>query len=282
MSPRRWRLPLILLALVLPALIGSGRAHGGAGRMFTLAHGVTLTVIPVARDATGRQTVRVAIEQGGDIFELQSVVRAGSPAGAVEAQRAAARWREPYLLVGVLHGGWRESLEAVFRLEGDRLRHLGEVEAASYSDGSFRDHYDKFEQNELTSRAAAPVLPVILEVREGRLRANLAKTWAESERRFQENAVMARDMMRRVNVSPAELRELVAAVAFNAVLARYCERPEELEATLDTRALSAAELKVLRAMLARVVSGELPRPAITVTHRRKSEALPPNATKSSR
>jgi hypothetical protein len=268
MTRRRRRLPLILLALAVSGLAGAGSAGAAAPAAFALAHGVTATVLPVAPEAPGRHVVRVVIEQGADIYELESVVKA-SPAGAVEAQRAATRWREPYLLVGVVRGGWRESLEVVFLLERGRLRHLGEVKAASYSGGSFRDHYDKFEQNELTSRAGAPVLPLILEVREGRLRANLAKTWAESESRFRENAATIRDMMRRVAVSPAELRELTEAVVFNAVLARYCDRPLELEATLDNRALSAAETKALQAMLARVVPGELPRPAVKVTQRRR-------------
>ncbi|MFB3819633.1 MAG: hypothetical protein ACE147_18410, partial [Candidatus Methylomirabilales bacterium] len=269
MTRRRCRAAPALLALAVCGLTGAGSADAGAAPgAFALPHGVTLTVLPVAPEAPGRHVVRVVIEQGADAYQLESVVKAGGPAGAVEAQRAATRWREPYLLVGVLRGGWRESLDVVFLLERGRLRHLGEVEAASYSGGGFRDTYDKLEQNELTSRAGAPVLPLILEVREGRLRVNLAKTWAESERRFQENFATIRDMMRRVTVSPAELRELADMVVFNAVLARYCERPDALEATLDTRALSAADMKTLQAMLARVVPGELPRPAVKVAQRR--------------
>lgn len=272
----------ILGALVCAGLVAAvplrawGAAEvGGPAQRLSFSQGVSAAFTFVRQEAAGRQVVRVTLEHASDAYDIEAVIRADSAARAVDAARATLRWEGAYLLVGGRRGGAgaRGAVDLVFLLERGRLRPVGEAEAGSYAAGGFRDVYDKFEQNKLTSPAGAPVFRLWLDVRDGRLRANLPGTWRESERRTDENAATIRDVMRRVAapLSSADLVELTDALAFNAVLARYTQRPDELEESIRAAgaALGEADLRLLEDLVARVIPGELPRPAAKVTYRRR-------------
>jgi hypothetical protein len=110
-------------------------------------------------------------------------------------------WKNRYLFVRESCGGgnaWRCNVEHIFRVSGDRLVELGVIFAhpesrdagSGYGEGYFRDVYNTLEMNSITSHAAAPGFWVWLKEKNGRLVADLGRTWQENAAGYAERVVL--------------------------------------------------------------------------------------------
>lgn len=181
---------------------------------------------------------------------------------AISQQRKTTGWKDPYFFVGWSRGGGNASrgfLDIVFTLRGGQLVYIGEAVAeepdelgSSYKKGVFRDVYDKFETNDLTSHAGAPMFWLVLEEKNGRLQVNLSRTWEENSKEFSANAKTLRN---------------ADEILFNAVLAKYCQRKAELEQMIQAAKtkLDKEELEEFMKIISQVVPGELPERGVEVS-----------------
>jgi hypothetical protein len=184
---------------------------------------------------------------------------------AISQQRKTTGWKGPYFFVGWNRGGGNASrgfLDIVFTIRGGQLAYIGEAVAeelyksgSSYKGGIFRDVYNKFEINDLTSHAGSPMFWLVLEEKNGRLQVNLSRTWEKNSKDFSANAKTLRD---------------ADEILFNAVLAKYCQRKVELEKMIQTAKsrLDKEELEKFMKILSQVVPGELPRRSVEVSKER--------------
>jgi len=182
---------------------------------------------------------------------------------AISQQRKEIGWKGPYLFIGCDcdAGGnaTRLCLDLVFTIRDGRLVYIGEASAAetgemgsSYKGGVFQDFYDKFETNDLTSHARAPVFRLVLEEKNGRFQVNLTRTWEENYKEFSANAKTLRN---------------ADEILFNAVLAKYCQRKAELEQMIQAAKtkLGKEDLEGFMKIISQVVPGELPRRNVEVS-----------------
>ena len=262
--------PVLLLTALLDREV---RAGGPEAAIVLLERPAKVTVTPGKENEPDWQTLDLRIEHGGSRFRVTTGQHARSFREAVAFQKADVRWRGPYLLIRWARGGGnaaRGYLDLVFMLKKEKLLYLGEVEEDSRKGRTFTDVYNKFELNGLTSHAGAPLFPVVLEEKEGRLRVNLERTWRRSHGRFQENAVEIQVLRRKPPpLSGSSLNNLTESLLFNAVFSKYCNRAKELEETIQA---AAEELKrndpgalpQFTRIVSTVIPGELPRRAAEV------------------
>jgi len=271
-------LGLVTAVIILPS---PGRmdafAETSGKAVVLLQHPVRVTAAPGKNDWPDLQDLEIRVEGKGDRYRFTSRQYGESFDDALARQREVTRWRGPYFMIGYYRGGGNASrfnLDVVFALRKGRLLYLGEVEADSYKGGTFRDTYNKFELNELTSHAGAPTFPLVVEEKGGRLRVNLEKTWGESQGRFRENATWIQSVLRkRSPLSGTDPIGLTDSLLFNAVLAKYCQRPKELEEALKAAAvgLQREDPKLFdqfKDIVSRVIPGELPERAVKVVAER--------------
>lgn len=277
-SPRGIPIRLVAVAvwlvggvILLPAVLaGKASAAGAEKPVELLRRPLKVTATPRASEAPDLYSLDVSVDNGVDRFRFTTNVRASSFARAIERQRALTRWTGSYLLARFERGegnASRGSLDLVFRLRGKKLLYLGEVEADSYKGGTFRDTYDKFEHNELTSSAGAPTFAIVLEEKGGRLRANLDRTWQENRERFRENAAEIRALLaKKALLSGPRLIDFTESILFSVVLAKYCRRHAELRELLQAApaGLDREDLKLFNDIVSGVVPGELPETAVEV------------------
>ena len=136
-----------------------------------------------AKDINGSEKdiyqLELGIEYGDDRFKFRTILfQIASFKKAIQYQRTRTHWQGHYLLVGYERGGGNASrgyLDTVFVLRNGKLQYVGEVDADSFANRFFKDTYDKFEGNKLTSHAEAPVLRLVLEEKGGRFVVNLEK-----------------------------------------------------------------------------------------------------------
>lgn len=228
-----------------------------------------------AKDIDGKESnhyqLELSIEYGGDRFKFSTnMIHTSTFQEAIESQRTFTRWKEPYLLVGWERGGGnaeRGYLDTVFMLKKGRLLYLGEVDADSFENGIFKDWYVKFEGNDLTSHANAPVIRLVLEEKDGRLVVNLDKTWSENRKRFNENRAIINDILTDKNMnSESRITWLSGPLFFNALLGKYCKRQADMDSLLKLtdKTLDRKSLKIFNDILAGVVPGALPQAAVEV------------------
>jgi hypothetical protein len=184
---------------------------------------------------------------------------------AVSNQRKGTGWKGPYFFVAWERGGGNASrgyLDLVFMIKDGHLVYIGEVDSgeggeigSSYKEGVFRDVYNKFEVNDLTSHAGAPIFWLVLEEKNGYLQVNLSRTWEENSKEFSANARTLRD---------------ADEILFNAVLAKYCQHKAELEKMIQAAKarLDKKDFEMLMKILSQVVPGELPERGVEVSKER--------------
>lgn len=258
------------VTLWLAALARDACAAGAEKPVELLRRPLKVTATPRASEGPDLYSLDVSVDDGVDRFRFTTNVRANTLARAIETQRALTRWTGSYLLARFERGGGnasRGSLDLVFRLRGGKLLYLGEVEADSYQGGTFKDTYDKFENNELTSTAGAPTFAILLEEKGGRLRANLERTWQENRASFRENEAEIRALLaRKALLSGPRLIDFTESVLFNAVLAKYCRRQAELRELLQAApaGLDREDLNLFNEIIAGVIPGELPETTVEV------------------
>lgn len=172
---------------------------------------------------------------------------------AVSRIKDGTEWKDEYLFLPSECGGgnmWRCNTAEVFTVRGDKLIRIGSV-AREYENGLFYDVYAGLEDNELTSHASAPEFTVVMREVDGRFVVDLDLTWENNPRtsltEVDEN-------------QPTEGETPVSAILFNAALAKYCDRKEELARyTEEARThLDADQFSRFNRMMSRVKPGQPP------------------------
>lgn len=234
-----------------------------------LTHPVSVRVLQ-AKDEAGSYSIELDVALGSDRYRVTTSQRGDTLEEALDGQKGDTRWQGRYLLIGYDRGGGNASrgwVAAVFTVKNGKLLHIGEADLDKSGKGIFRNWYNKFEINSLTSSAGAPMFPVVLEERDNQMRASLERTWTENRTAYRRTARTIQEILRRSSRTPQDLHlDLPEALLFNAVLAKYCERSAELDQNLQAAdtTLAAEDLQQVRDIVARVVPGELPRPAVKV------------------
>lgn len=217
------------------------------------------------------RTYELVVSRGEEEFRVSTTLL-----GVADEREALARLQAgvgqkgKYLFVREECGGgnaWRCSVDHVFLMRGERLVTLGTIFAhpesreagGGYDGGWFQDVYDKLEINALTSHAAAPAFRIWIQEIDGRLAADLGRTWRENRARFAERARLYRTGAGSAGAG-REGEVLRAALLHNAALARYCGKEAETQAVLSSaRSLLDAEVYGrLAGELSSVEPGELP------------------------
>jgi len=230
----------------------------------------------MAKDIDGSEEnhyqLELSVEHNGERYKFHTnIMHITSYNDAIQYQRKRTHWQGPYLLVGYERGGGnapRGYLDIVFILKKGKLLYLGEVDADSFKNGVFKDWYDKFEGNELTSHAESPLIRLVLEEKGGRLMVNLDKTWTENQKRFNDNRAIINDILsnKKMN-SESKVTWLSGPLLFNAVLGKYCKRQTDMDSFLRiaNKKLYRKSLRIFNEILTGVVPGELPTSAVAVS-----------------
>jgi hypothetical protein len=229
----------------------------------------------IAKDINGSDTdhyqLELSIEYESDRFKFKTDMRqTPSFQEAIESQRMSTRWKGPYLLVGWERGGGnasRGNLDTVFMLNKGKLLYLGEVDADSFESEAFKDWYNKFESNKLTSHAESPVIRLVLEEKGKGLVVNLEKTWRENQKRFDHERAIIQELLNNKKLNRESLiNKIAASLLFNAVLSKYCNRQADLDSIIKItkEVLDARNSKISNDILSLVIPGELPKPAVKV------------------
>jgi len=226
-----------------------------------------------AKDIDGKEPnhyqLELSIEYGGDRFKFSTnMIHTSTFQEAIESQRRSTRWKGPYILVGWERGGGnaeRGYLDTVFMLKKGKLLYLGEVDADSFEKGVFKDWFNKFEGNNLTSHADAPVIRLVIEEKGRRLVVNLEKTWTENQKRFNDNRAIINNILRDKKMdSESKVTWLSGPLLFNAALGKYCKRQADMDRFLKIadKMLDKKTLEIFNDILSGVVAGELPAPVV--------------------
>lgn len=208
------------------------------------------------------------IKHSSSHFKFNTEIQSDSLAAALNSQKESVRWKEPYLLIGWERGGGnaaRGYLDAVFMLHKGKLLYLGEVDADSFENEVFKDWYDKFELNSLTSHAEAPLIKLVIEEKSGRLVVNLEKTWTENQKRFNDNKGIIKYIQTKEKMkSESRVRQLYGPLLFNTILGKYCKHEKETISfdEIAKNELDKESLKLFNDILSRVIPGELPKARI--------------------
>jgi hypothetical protein len=113
-----------------------------------------------------------------------------------------------------------------------------------------------------------------VEEKGGRLRVNLEKTWQENRGAFRKYKAWIQDVLgRRSPLSGPDRIELMDLLLFNAVLAKYCQRPKELEETLKAAGVGLKRedpklFDLFMGIVSQVIPGESPDQAVKVVAER--------------
>jgi hypothetical protein len=235
--------------------------HTLAGCMFALLATASLVIaasepvdllrFPVHVSATaefGRQAglavITLTLEQETGRFMLTTLqTRVASAEEGIERQRTLTGWKDGYLFVRdscVGGNAWRCDRDHVFTLIAgkkgkDELVYVGAVASGedcnepgcALEDGVFTDIYDGLEANALTSHADAPALIIGVNERGGRFVVDPDLTWDMNQERY---TAGLRCLANQTSKPCTERVTPKTALLFNALLARYTGRRDELSA----------------------------------------------------
>lgn len=216
--------------------------------------------------------LEMKIEHGAGRYKFDTLLflQSSNINKAIEYQKARTNWKGLYLLVGWERGGGNASrgyLDTIFKLKKGKLLYLGEVDADSFESGLFKDWYDKFESNQLTSHAESPLIRLVLEEKDGHLVVDLKKTWTENQKKFVENKEIIKYVGSTEKMkSESRASRLAGPLLFNAVLSKYCKHEKDTRSfeNIAEEELDKERLKLFKGILERVIPGELPKATIEV------------------
>jgi hypothetical protein len=234
---------------------------------------------PTRPPATPIRAFRLRIGRGADCFEARTLIHDPGPTrgeNAITVLRRSIGWKDGFLFVRQECGGgnmWRCNVEDVFELRRGRLVPLGALAARAPAGigtcrehGRFLDVYDDLEINPVTSHAGAPAFQIVARAQDGRLVVDPAETWDLDLGGFRSRQALAEALKRPAPEDPRTDAEgrwegVVSPRLANAALARYCDRAEELNATLREAeaVLPPPVLARFRKALEVVEPGRLPR-----------------------
>lgn len=167
---------------------------------------------------------------------------------------------------------WRCYTEGVFTTRQGQLQYIGDIigdeekgtVGNNYSNGLFRDIYDKLEGNTLTDHASSPSLEIFSRNRNDRLDVDLETTWQRNLERFQQGKVVWNQLPSKADMTEEESYDakitILPTLLEQAVIAKYCERIDEMEEVLRMADQSFSEDVMInfRAILDKIIPGELP------------------------
>jgi hypothetical protein len=266
---------VVMLCIMLIPLFASGKQQGPASKtsasdkkVITVVEKPVKVTMKLLNQDDNYYQLELGVIYGKDKFRFETdMAQIADLNEAISQQRKTTGWEGPYFFVGWSRGGGNASrgfLDLVFMLRDGHLVYIGEVNAeepdepgSSYKKGVFRDVYNKFETNDLTSHAGSPMFWLVLEEKNGRLQVNLGRTWEENSKDFSANAKTLRN---------------ADEILFNAVLAKYCQKKAELEQMIQAAKtkLDKEDLEGFMKIISQVVPGELPRRSVEVSKERLS------------
>jgi len=242
-------------------------------REFTILKNIVTVTARAAEPTSGSPfDLDLCVRYRDDQFRLAtSILAAGTVPEAVQQQKKYTGWKNPYVFVRTSCGGgnrWRCNREEVFRVRNGHLVHLGSVFVrsddrfgSSFQNGRFVDLYNKFEMNDLTGHADAPAPWLVLYEKRGRFCVDVPGTWQKNQAEFRRNHRLVHSFSSEKKSGGDEDRsDTTGALLFNAVLSKYCSKPEylkELRAAAE-RVLDKEQLCIFLEIVSQVVPGELP------------------------
>jgi hypothetical protein len=193
---------------------------------------------PPSKETGGSYEFDLTVGEGKEKFTRSTcIISVDSVDQAFKAIKKGTRWNGKYLFVRTECGGgnaWSCNRDAIFMLRAGRVHSLGDVfggdrenPARSYKDGYFWDIYNKFEMNGLTDHATAPAFRLALLEKAGELQPDLPRTWLRNRSDFQSRMTEIGAFIK-TDGKKHDRKELVHLVLSNAVLAKYCERKNEV------------------------------------------------------
>ncbi|HEY3276752.1 MAG TPA: hypothetical protein VGJ94_09040 [Syntrophorhabdaceae bacterium] len=220
--------------------------------------------------------IELLVQSAQERFAIETnIIAVANVKEAFEVQERHTYRRDGYLFVRIECGGGNASRcdrNVVFSLRSGRLQRLGEVAAGerdsfkkSGRNGFFYDIYDKFENNRMTDHASAPIFELVLYEQDGRLEADLPRTWLHNQSMFKKKAAKIDAVMADKSLK-ASIRDpiLSALIISNAVIAKYCEKKEEASKLNELAAsyLNEEGQELFRQILDEVKPGEYPLPPL--------------------
>jgi len=157
---------------------------------------------------------------------------------ALKLLRASVAWRAPYLFVREECGGgnaWGCFKETVFEVASGRARRIGAFivgekprEAPqSLRDRHFLDWYDKLEDAKLgLCHARSPGFEIALSLKGKRTLVDRDATWSSNQPEYKKRLALIGTWLAQDSVAD---EEAMAAIIFNAVLAKYCGMQAQLD-----------------------------------------------------
>jgi hypothetical protein len=249
-----------------------------------------ITADPIVDAATRITSLDIKISASLTTFAFASRHRA-APRDAIAAQKAHTGWQDGYLFVrdacveiGKPDAPWRCARDHVFAFSDAKANkgftYIGEVFAgddcieeaklgcALYKE-TFTDIYDALEKNPLVSRDDSPLLFIEMLVKDGKFKVDLDETWGRNQERFKAgDSCLSAAKEERTSKCIDGITPLRAAI-FNATLATYTKRADELmRARTQARTAlceslreydCAEALRSFDTVLAGVKPGELPK-----------------------
>jgi hypothetical protein len=186
----------------------------------------------------------ISVQHAKDGFRMLTVLPdfdAPSQGGVSPRDRDLAQfvgWRDDYLFVrqrGALSTPWRSVVDHVFTVQGERLVHLGSIDArecaalaCGYANGEFRDIFDGLEVNPATGNVDTPPVPIVRVVREGRLVTHIERTWEINQQNYRAStACVSVAAQEGLSGRCPEERTPWASLVFVAKLTQYTGRAQE-------------------------------------------------------
>jgi hypothetical protein len=228
-------------------------------KVISFEKGISLTILP-----SGDGGCDFILEYGNERFNFKV-----SLLEDIEDVKKVTGWKGDYFFLRTLEctgNASKCSTDQVFMFRNNKFIHLGYFISWAdeighiYKNGFFRDLYNKFEFNALTSHAAAPIFTVALKEKDGRFSVDLEQTWLENEKTYKENMLELTNAIKRKKEGMNSGSEIINPVFFNAVLAKYCRKDDQLTEMIKIAQseLSQREYGDLNEYLSQVVSGEEP------------------------
>lgn len=224
------------LLMMCSALLAMELVAAAATQLNLLEEPIKVTASVNAADIGSFVSAQIGVHNGPITQLVSTSVHGKSLVEVEKVLKEQVTWHAPYLLVHSSCGGgnaWRCEGEAVFKVMNDSVARLGDLigdASAVYRGGHFHDTYDKLENHvDGLSHASSPTFGIVLDDIDSILTVNATATWTDNADAWRKRAVYLADHHPDRSWSDADWEDYFSALMNSAVLARYCNRSEELQ-----------------------------------------------------